>query len=120
MYISVVSFGSNDTAHPASQSLSDLQPILATKGCANSLRATESTGSRSWNEAFERAVSPLVSASVSVGLPVSVHSRIVPKSVVESPDGLDRIKGFLLNLPSGASFIWQNSTFNIYADPLIA
>jgi len=111
MYISVVSFCSNDTVRPASESLADLQPILAAKGCANSLRATEFTGSRSWNEAFERVVGPLVSASVNVGLPMTVHSRIVPKSVVESPEGLDRVKGFLLNLPTGASFIWQNSTY---------
>ncbi|EJT75845.1 hypothetical protein GGTG_05774 [Gaeumannomyces tritici R3-111a-1] len=109
MYISVVSFGSNDTVFPASETLDDLQSILTVSGCANSLRATTFTGSRSWNEAYQGVISPMVSASVSVGLPVTVHSRIVPRPLIESPEGLERIKGFLLDLPSASSFIWQNT-----------
>jgi hypothetical protein len=104
-----VPFRGGDTIRAANASLADMQPILAVPGCGNNLRSAQFTGPSSWNNAFEKVIGPLVESYTSVGVAITSQSRIVSRRLVEDPEGLERIKGFLLNLPASIPFLWQNS-----------
>jgi hypothetical protein len=51
---------------------------------------------------------PAAEAGSIVGINIQDFSRIVSQELVDSKEGLQKIKDYLLNLPAATPFIWQN------------
>lgn len=54
---------------------------------------------------------PIINAGGKVGLNIADFSRLISNEMIKSPQKLKRVKEYILNLPSGATFIWQNCEF---------
>jgi hypothetical protein len=55
---------------------------------------------------------PIISAGGKVGLNIADFSRLISNEMVKSPKKLKNMKECILNLLSGATFIWQNCEFS--------
>ncbi|KPM41001.1 hypothetical protein AK830_g5530 [Neonectria ditissima] len=121
-YLAVVlSFKISDRVKTANETLSLFDGVQAVEGCVPRLQALQTVGSKSWVNAYDKVVLPLVEGSVPVGHSLATLSRIISEDLVQNRKKSDKIKKYILEVP--APMIWQNTVggavTEVKADALI-
>jgi hypothetical protein len=104
----VAKYEYNETVKPAAEDFAAYDALVAVEGCTSTLEANQFTGSASWDDAYHAKYWPAAEDGSIVGINIQDFSRIVSQELVDDEAGLQSIKDYLVGLPGGIPFIWQN------------
>jgi hypothetical protein len=107
---SVAKYEANENVTSAAEAFKAYDPLVKTEGCKSTLEANQFTGSKSWDDAYQAKYWPAAEDGSIVGINIQDFSRIVSQELVDSKEGLQIIKDYLVGLPASIPFIWQNCT----------
>ncbi|KAI1817328.1 FAD-binding domain-containing protein [Poronia punctata] len=107
--INIVAYQNEDEVKTADETLAEVTEVVGVDGCTPALKASQFTGSASWNEAYQGVVWPVAQPASRVGVNLQDYSRLVSNDAINDEEQRQLIKDTILSLPAEIPFIWQNN-----------